>query len=123
MPESQTNGRVSLFESIRTAILSGELSTYNLGPLGLDDMFPSKYIMVELDSVLNPIQQVMSIYPCTQKDTIVMLRASIETRDIFIYELKEDSCFDKEWSVMEVRIVGICPMILALDEETDDFRG
>jgi gliding motility associated protien GldN len=122
-PESPANGRVSLFESMKTAVLSGNLSAYYPGPLGLDDMFSNKYKLDELDSILNPIQQVMLIDPSTQKDTIVMFRDPIETQDVLIYELKEDWYFDKERYVMEVRIVGICPMILVLDEETGDFRG
>ena len=41
----------------------------------------------------------------------------ITSEDIVQYRLKEDWFFDKERSVMDVRIIGICPVVYQKDQE------
>ena len=45
------------------------------------------------------------------------------SRDIIRYEIKEDWFFDKQRSVMDVRIIGISPVVYFRNEETGDIMG
>jgi gliding motility associated protien GldN len=45
------------------------------------------------------------------------------SRDIIRYELKEDWFFDKQRSVMDVRIIGIAPIVYGKNPETGDIQG
>lgn len=47
----------------------------------------------------------------------------ILSKDIVQYRLKEDWFFDKERSVMDVRILGICPVIYEKDPNTGSISG
>jgi gliding motility associated protien GldN len=49
------------------------------------------------------------------KDTIEFY----ESRDIRKYEIKEDWFFDKQRSVLDVRIIGISPIVYMTEENTD----
>ncbi|MCT4580207.1 MAG: gliding motility protein GldN [Flavobacteriales bacterium] len=44
-------------------------------------------------------------------------------KDIIRYEIKEDWFFDKQRSVMDVRIVGISPVVYFTNSETGDVMG
>jgi gliding motility associated protien GldN len=46
----------------------------------------------------------------------------ILSKDIVAYELKEDWFFDKERSVMDVRILGICPVIYEKTKEGGKYK-
>ncbi len=41
----------------------------------------------------------------------------VSSKDVVQYLIKEDWFFDKQRSVMDVRIIGICPMVRKYDEE------
>lgn len=41
----------------------------------------------------------------------------VESIDIVKYRIKEDWFFDNERSIMDVRIMGICPFMIAMDEQ------
>lgn len=47
----------------------------------------------------------------------------IISSDIVAYQLKEDWFFDKERSVLDVRIIGIAPVIYKIDEMTGNVIG
>ena len=46
----------------------------------------------------------------------------VTSEEVKMYEIKEDWFFDKERSVMDVRIIGLCPMVEKRDE-LGSFRG
>lgn len=122
-PESPSNGRKSFFHSIQEAVLTGDIVAYNPGPLRADDMLTIPYSLAQLDSLFNPVSMVSQTDPFTQIESEVELIVPLASRDIIMYELKEDWFFDRERSVMEVRIVAICPLLRVTDAETGEFRG
>ena len=70
------------------------------------------------DSVIyNPITKQDEVqYP--PRDTFYY-----ESKDIIGYKLKEDWFFDKERSVMDVRIIGIAPLRYSIDRNTGAING
>ncbi|MEZ4720648.1 MAG: gliding motility protein GldN [Flavobacteriales bacterium] len=122
-PETPTQGRRSLFDYISAAAREGSVRVYNPGSLGIDDMFGAELSRSELEDVLVSIDSVPTIHLITGQQTMVPYEDRVESNEIIQYEIKEDWFFDKQRSVMEVRIVGICPIMLVKDPETDEFRG
>ena len=53
------------------------------------------------------------------KDTVV----PFESSEIVRYEIKEDWFFDKQRSVLDVRIIGIAPQVIAVNPENDEIVG
>jgi gliding motility associated protien GldN len=91
-----------------TRILGG------LGPIELDDQGVPLGPRTEFG---DPIyewneelgSEVMVTYP---RDTVWLT-----SKDIVQYKLKEDWFFDKERSVLDVRVLGICPVVYNKDEQ------
>ena len=52
-------------------------------------------------------------------DTIV----EFITQDVISYEIKEDWFFDKQRSIMDVRIIGIAPQVIKINPENDEIMG
>lgn len=78
---------------------------YYLGRLGEDSDLPlkNKYNEDSLDIFGNIVSP--------ERDTFWY-----SSKDIIQYKLKEDWFFDKERSVLDVRIIGICPVIYDIDK-------
>jgi len=59
----------------------------------------------------------------TEELVAQVVEEEVLSRDVLWYELKEEWFFDRQKSVMEVRIIGICPMKQKKDPTTGEFRG
>ena len=69
------------------------------------------------DSVITlPDGTLETIYP--PRDTFYY-----ESKDVIAYKLKEDWFFDKERSVLDVRIIGLAPMRYQIDQATGGVIG
>ncbi|MBK7029095.1 MAG: gliding motility protein GldN [Bacteroidales bacterium] len=53
-------------------------------------------------------------------DTVIVKK--FQPTDVKKFRIKEDWFFDKQRSMMEVRIIGICPIVDQLDSK-GDFKG
>ena len=116
--------RKSLFEVISVGLFTnGTLTAYDPGPLGDNDQFD---IALSTEEVKNKIESYDSVevYLIEEDETILVPDTTIITSaDVIMYEIKEEWFFDKQRSVMDVRIIGICPMVEKRDEETGEVRG
>ena len=146
-PLTPQNDRISLFDVIKYgALTEGSLTVYSLKGLELDDKFrfPVKpqggnindpEFRKELEGYFgvmkqNPVlvfneetqeeEEVLDEFdnPVT-KDTTVFYQSN----EIVQYHLKEDWFFDKQRSVLDVRIIGISPVIIARDPVSDAIVG
>lgn len=116
-PKFPMGDRYSLIDVLMGEIKSGVIDVYNG-----DDM----YNMVEkvtLDDINNKFgagEETISIQdPETgeYKDTTII--RDINTSEILQYMLWEEWYFDKKHSIMRVRILGICPIRIYTDPETN----
>jgi gliding motility associated protien GldN len=123
-PEKPEQGRMSLFDVIKEAILAnGTLTAYDPGPLQDDDMFRKRFTTDEVKNVLSSTDtvQVENIFTGEFEDKIVT--TEVRSIDVKWYEIKEELFFDKQRSVMDVRIIGICPMKAKINESSGEFQG
>ncbi len=122
-PERPLDGRQSLFDNLVEAIYKDEIRAFDPGPLGEDDMFQRQFNREKFDNLLLSRDTVSTIDPFTLLDSKTVVETEIKGVDIIMYELKEEWFFDKQRSVMDVRIIGICPLLRVVDEYTGEFRG
>lgn len=123
-PIKPIEDRLSLFEVITNGIFKeGTITAYSPGPLGNNDEFTLPMTnedafnrVVTYDSIEVYIidRDVYEWMPDTQKFT---------SADVRMYEVMEEWFFDKQRSVMDVRIIGICPLVEKRDNETGEVRG
>ena len=145
-PLEKQNDRISLYEVIRYgALTEGSLTVYDLGGIELDDKFRFP-VKPESGNINDPdfrkkLEAMFGIEE--QKDSIEIdefgnegpavddegevIKVNIITdyvsRDIVRYELKEDWFFDKQRSVLDVRIIGISPVVFSRNPETLEIDG
>ena len=141
-PEEPLADRMSLFDVIRYAALEeGSLTPYELGP-EFDDKFRSPIkpangnindpaFRKRLEGFFGTIQVVAKLDPLDDTPMVDAngdaiydsLSLPYTARDIIRYEIKEDWFFDKQRSVMDVRIIGISPVVYYTNENTGDIMG
>lgn len=102
--------RKSLLDIIRESVASGELTAYS------DEEFQNPLTKAEAEEALSSTVQIPEEDPVTFEITMKTVNDPITADKIVAYELKEDWFFDRERSVMEVRIIGIQPIYRKVDE-------
>lgn len=121
-PIEEINDRKSLFNVISNAMFNdGTITPYSVGALGTDDEFSQQLTLDELKSLLSKTdtQYVEDINTGEQIPKIVVTETT--TDKVKRYRLKEEWFFDKQKSVMEVRIVGIAPMVEAFNQQQESM--
>ncbi|HRH70707.1 MAG TPA: gliding motility protein GldN [Flavobacteriales bacterium] len=103
-PSSELAQCLDLFGVIRHGLLNEEaITAYDPGPLASDDTFRTPFAGSGIRAIIAAL------------DTVPENRVGR-------YVLKEDWIFDKQRSVMEVRIIGLAPMVGVLGED-GELRG
>jgi gliding motility associated protien GldN len=113
-PENPINDRKSLFDVIKAGMLTGEIWAYD-NPV-FDDEFKVKLSKNQIDSMVAWVDS-QEVEDPFNPGTYIMVAVpgSLESRSVKQYWVKEDWYFDRQRSVMDVRILGLCP----LQEKTD----
>lgn len=141
-PEEPQSDRAALWDIIKCSVLQEQsLTIYELGddfddqfrfPVkpdngnSNDSIFRKKLMSFfgeeQAYEVLDENDEPM-IDPKTGDVLLDTFINEFSARDIIRYEIKEDYFFDKQRSVMNVRIVGISPVIYYTNPETGDIMG
>lgn len=116
-PLTPAQGKKSLFDVIKDAVTKDNTMTaYYTGDLGDDDMFTRALTLPEVQSLLVDTVTQYAEDPDTQEMIETKTVKEISTENITQFEIKEDWFFDKQRSVLDVRIIGICPLLIEKDE-------
>jgi gliding motility associated protien GldN len=117
-PLQPLNDRKSLYDVIKKSIEDGELTAYDV----MDDEFKIQLTKSQAIAAMGDTQIVYleDEYgdPTIEQKTF----EPIESIDIVRYRIKEDWFFDRERSVMDVRIMGLSPVKNVLDDN-GELRG
>jgi gliding motility associated protien GldN len=107
-PTTEINNRKSMFDVIKMGILTGQITAYG-NPVN-DDEFTKPLSLSEAKKVLMHIDTLYIPDPITEELKPFIDSIKVGSADIKQYWVKEDWFFDKQRSVMDVRIIGICPL-------------
>ncbi len=114
-PIQKIEDRKSLFDVIKDAIMEGTITAYDFG----SDEFEIPLTTAEAEKLLKKaeIQEQFDEYGDVMEGFADTNWVDYEAQDIVSYRLKEDWFFDNERSIMEVRIMGMCPVRIKYDED------
>lgn len=99
------------------AAVNGEITVYNTD----NDKFTSPLAAGEVASIGASVDTVITFDPQTYEEQIQVVRNDFNPDDVKRFRLKEVWFFDKETSTMQVRILGIAPLLDVLDDQ-GNFR-
>jgi gliding motility associated protien GldN len=119
-PLEPIQGRISLFDVIKKGISEGTLMVF-------DDTYDDFRMPLTRNQAIERLESVNLKQvedpdnPGVYVDVIDTNR--VTSKEVIQYLIKEDWFFDNQRSVMDVRIIGICPVIRKYDTETGAERG
>ncbi len=120
-PESPILDRKSLFQVlIDGATKDGTITCFN-NP-AFDDEFRYDMTKSEVEAILYKWDTLQTEDPVTGEIRAAPTKDAVESGEIQQYWIKEDWFFDKQRSVLDVRIIGICPLTLK-KSETGEIVG
>jgi gliding motility associated protien GldN len=121
-PETRQKGMKNFMTVLMDALREGTITAYDATN---DDQFLVPMTYQEIESKLTSTDTI-PIYDPNNPDIILKYEVSQKDFDpstVDRIKLKEDWFFDKQRSVMDVRILGICPVQTLNDEQTGAFIG
>jgi gliding motility associated protien GldN len=111
VPQGEVHGCISLFDVLCRALLTeGRITAYHPGPLLQDDSFSRPLVAQEVDSILMHQDTVRTENITTGELVPVVQEVRVMASEVTRYRIKEDWIFDRQRSVMDVRIIGLAPM-------------
>jgi gliding motility associated protien GldN len=120
-PSSPILDRKSLYDVIKDAALNDGSITCFDNP-AFDDEFRYEMTKSELEKKLFSWDTLQTEDPTTGEMKSAPTKNAVESGEITQYWIKEDWFFDKQRSVLDVRIIGICPLTLK-KSETGEILG
>jgi gliding motility associated protien GldN len=117
----QTTNRKNLIDLLMDAIHEGSLTAYSY----MDDEFTLPLTEKDIEARGGARTDTVQLqHPDPPYDTYDTIVARDFSRDkVIAYRVKEDWFFDKQRSVMDVRIIGIAPLIYQVDEQGNVREG
>jgi gliding motility associated protien GldN len=95
---------LNLFKTLQTMINNGDVTGFS------DEFFKNAYTPEQIEAKMVTMDTSMTLDPETYEEKIVIGRNDINWEDINQYRIKEVWYFDRQRSVMDVRILGIAPI-------------
>ena len=121
-PLTPTNDRKALIDVIHSALSQGVLTAYDNATF--DDEFKSPMTKSEVEAKFVHWDSTHQVPNPNNPDEMIAapLKTTIGAEQTKQYLIKEDWFFDKQRSVLDVRIIGICPQI-ENRSESGEIRG
>ncbi len=122
-PTADISKRPSLFVIIQKGLMSQELTAFDpqFAVFDPDEEFKVEYTAAQVLKELVVEVTVLEQDTSTGEMNSITVPDTIKPDDIVQYWLKEDWFFDKQRSIMDVRILGIAPVIAKDDK--GEFKG
>lgn len=118
-PTEKIKDRKSLNDILYDAVKEGSLTPYT------DEEFTNQMTREEFQRIggagVDTTQITDPEPPYLTRDTVIIREFS--TTNVIAYRVKEEWFFDKQRSVIDVRIIGIAPLIYAVDDKGNRREG
>lgn len=116
-PLEAKKDRKALIIIIKEALIDGRLTAY--GNALTDDQFNLPMTKSEVEALFVKVDTLFRENPDTGEQEKVPQKIELGAEDIIKYQVKEDWFFDKQRSVLDVRIIGICPLRISKSDNGD----
>ena len=119
-PVDRIKDRRSLTQVIMEAVKEGSLTAYSAS----DDEFTLTLTKAEIDKIGAKTDTMYVENPDPPYDLQMKIVVNeFDPGTVKEYRIKEDWFFDRQRSVLDVRIIGICPVADNIDPVTGEIRG
>ncbi len=108
--------RLNLFELLLTKVKTGELEVYNGNDYSMSEVITFEDIEKVFDAGAFTYKYTD---PDTGEERDTTTYQEISSTEVKQYLVKEEWYFDKKHSMMKVRILGLCPIRIAVNRETE----
>ena len=112
-----TTDRKSLIDVLMDGLKEGAITAYSF----VDDQFTVRTTMKEIETQggarVDTQKMTHPDPPYEEYDTVIA--TDFHRDDVIAYRVKEEWFFDKQRSVLDVRIIGIAPLVYARDQNGD----
>lgn len=115
-PTEASDGRISFMQMIMKGIELNLITAY------LDEEFTKPVSYKKLMAMYEITDSVEITDVDTQLPKIIAITKTLNTEDIYQIRIKEDWFIDKQKSYLEVRISGICP-VLVVKDDNENVKG
>ena len=112
-PIQNNQNRASLFQLLKDALLGGEITAYSFNPVDFDDTYKIRLTKTEINAQLNRIDSVPN-----EDGVVVAVPSPVDPGAVKGYTLKEDWYFEKQRSVLDPRILFVCPLTANVNKNT-----
>jgi len=116
-PTERIGDRMSLIDLLLWGIKTDGLTAYS----NVDDRFTQPITLGQIDAAFGATEQTISYLDENQNEVTQTIKNEVISSEVKQLMLKEDWFFDKQHSMMDVRIVGMCPVRFYTKEE--DMTG
>ena len=119
-PTIEQNGRRSLMQVLLDAIKEGTITAYD----ATSDEFLVPYTYDQIIKTLSTTDSITAQRtepPYDYYDTVIV--KEFDPTAVKQVRVKEDWFFDKQRSVMDVRILGLCPILETYEDDAVTFKG
>lgn len=123
-PEVEINDRKSLFDVIKRGVMSGEITAFD-NP-AYDDEFRvamKRSAFMQVFEWWDSTNTVVDVQNPDGPGILAPIKYELTSKDVKQYWIKEDWYFDRARSVMDVRIIGLCPLKEKADPNTGEILG
>lgn len=116
-PVNPTRDRMSLSDILFNAVLKEKsITAYD------DEYFQEKLSAQQINKRLFSVDSILSEDFETGEDVMIYDTLKIRSRDIIEYLVREERFFDKKRSVIDVRIIAMCPVAEYMNTETGQLE-
>jgi gliding motility associated protien GldN len=122
-PETRIQDRRSLFDVLKDALMAGSITAFD-NP-AMDDEFKVRMSKTAIEGLFVQWDSTNQVEDPNNPGTYILapIKTELTTNNVKAYWMKEDWFFDKQRSVMDVRILGLCPMKEKQDPSTGEVVG
>ncbi len=121
-PTELTGDRKSLFQVLKdAALIDGNITCFS----AMDDEFRQELTKTEVEGILARWDSAHQTEDAANPGTMIAapIRLDVKSSDITKYQIKEDWFFDRQRSVLDVRIIGIEVLVAKVTEGTGEVLG
>lgn len=118
-PTSRIGDRMSLIDLFLWGINTEGLTAYSKA----DDRFTQPITRSQIDVEFGAVEQILTYTDENGNEVTEKYTPEINSSEIKQYILKEDWFFDRQASIMDVRIIGICPVRFYTADEEASIDG
>lgn len=112
-PETEIRDRISLTQTLWKAVVTdGTVRAYE------DENFETPKTAADIIALTSKVDSSYVPDPDNPDvEKLIVSKSEFESKNVLKYQVKEDWFFDRQRSVLDVRVIGVCPV---LDEYTVD---